>query len=383
MASLADFLNTGSLFLPKKPTQQQGILNNSFSNFYSTPQGSVLPAQTNNQPTIATQSQGNPASNNTMLLREQMQKGIIPWDDNKLNSGGNGGNNGVDDLTRQLQAQADELDRAANGTLDLTVKRLRDIEYPQAQADVENEFNRGKTDIQNQLTQQDQLTAKDMEAVNTGYRSAYDDAVRAYNALSQRSQAQFGRGSSAGQAVGEIAMQEFFRSQGQLGSALQKNIGEIQYRDAAIRTGAKNDLDKLDELRKEQMQSLASQLKSGLLQVDQQRLEVGQSKAQLKIQLLQQAINTAQAISLQNDTFKKNVQIIVTEALLNNEKTYESTLKQFNIDTTQLPYQSIVQSSNAYAPFVSMTQNNQTTKYINPLSLKTKDELDVTNPFFA
>lgn len=378
MAGLADFLNTGNLFLPKK--KEYSILDyNQTLNQPGNTWGVNQPI-----PTATPQvTQSQPQSNNTMSLREQMQKGLIPWDDNKLNSGGNGGGGGVDDLTRQLQAQADEFGNAANSALDLTAKRLQEIEYPQAQTDVENEFNRGKTSIENQLTQQDQLTAKDTGAVNDSYHSAYDDAVRAYNALSQRSGAQFGRGNSAGQAVGEIAMQEFFRSQGQLGSALQKNIGEIQYRDAAIRTGAKNDLDELEKMRTQQMQSLASQLKGSLLQVDQQRLEVGQSKAQLKIQLLQQAINTAQAISMQETTFKQNIQIAVTDALLNNEATYKDTLAKYNIDTSQLPYQSIVQNSNAYAPFVSTTQNNQTTKYINPLSLKTKDEFSVTNPFFA
>lgn len=65
-------------------------------------------------------------------------------------------------------------------------------------------------------------------ALNKNMESAYSQAVRAYNALQQQGNARFGRGNSAGQAVNDLANQEFYRQQGELQTTNQGELGNIQ-----------------------------------------------------------------------------------------------------------------------------------------------------------
>lgn len=66
------------------------------------------------------------------------------------------------------------------------------------------------------------------EDLNKQLQSAYSEAVRTYNAFQQQARAKFGRGNSAGQAIGELAQGEYFRAQGNVQETHLKNIGAIQ-----------------------------------------------------------------------------------------------------------------------------------------------------------
>ena len=159
-------------------------------------------------------------------------------------------------------------------------------------------------------TQKDQLLAgtdTSQTRYNDTLRSAYEDAVRSYNALAQQASARFGRGSSAGGAVGELAQQEFFRQQGQLQQKQAQGSQDFETERGKINMYITDQVNQLKDYKNQAMDQLKQSLKEQLTAIEGKKVEMGSNKARDKMALLQQAVSTAQTISDGETKMQKDI----------------------------------------------------------------------------
>ncbi len=136
------------------------------------------------------------------------------------------------------------------------------------------------TEIGNSNTAYQTTTDRATENKN----NALQDAIRSYLSMSQQGNARFGRGSSAGAAVGELAQQEYFRNQGKIEVSGNETLADISSKWVAslkAYSNAKLDLnDKVATMKSQNQQNLNSvlgqintQVSLGQQQKSQQRLD--------------------------------------------------------------------------------------------------------------
>ena len=142
---------------------------------------------------------------------------------------------------------------------------------------------------------------------NKVIRSAYEEAVRAFNALSQQRNARFGGGSSAGQAVGELANQEFFRQQGNITE--QQSTGNLQFAKEFGRIGTYigQKLTDLDNWKKDAVGQIKQNLSDTLVAIAQNKGQIEANKTKDKIAALQVARENVQKASDADTAFRQNL----------------------------------------------------------------------------
>lgn len=153
--------------------------------------------------------------------------------------------------------------------------------------------------------------------------SAYSEAVRYFNAIQQRAKAQFGRGNSAGQAIGELGNQEFFKNQGNIEQSyadIQKEL-EGKWHDA-LATYSSTRL-KIDEWQQTQLSSLKQNLSTQLLNIKMSKAQAESDKTAKKMEVLDRAREQVAAITAQKnaqtqalDTWKQQQQFLIQNKLV-------------------------------------------------------------------
>ena len=138
-------------------------------------------------------------------------------------------------------------------------------------------------------------------------KSAYEEAIRAYNALNQQKQARFGGGSSAGGAVGELANQEFFRQQGNIESEGVKGEREFASEFSNISNYISQKKTDLDNWRQDAIGKIQQSLQESLLQISMRKGDVEANKTRDKVAALQAAVQNAQAVQNTNMQFMQSL----------------------------------------------------------------------------
>lgn len=129
-------------------------------------------------------------------------------------------------------------------------------------------------------------------------QSAYGDAVRYYNAMQQQAKARFGRGNSAGQAVGELAQAEFFRNQGNIEQSYADIYKELEGKwQDALKTYSITKL-KIDEWAETQISSLKKELNNQLANIQMARAQTESDKTARRMEVLNRAREQTNAIAL-------------------------------------------------------------------------------------
>jgi hypothetical protein len=217
------------------------------------------------------------------------------------NSGGNsGGGSGISqsdisDAYAPLLSALDSYAGQLNQGYGRDVQGVND-QYVGGQQKTDAESAQLNTDVDtNQRQYNNQLT------------SAYQDAIRAYNALAQQGNARFGGSSSAGQAVGELANQEFFRQQGNINE--QQTEGDLSFIQQRTKIkdyilGKKNDL---DNWKNQALSQLKTNLDSALAQIQQQKGIAESNKTKDRLAILQSAQQTADQIHATDIQFRQGL----------------------------------------------------------------------------
>lgn len=158
-------------------------------------------------------------------------------------------------------------------------------------------------------------TNQEQDAFNKMLSSAYDDAVRAYNALKQQGINRFGGASSAGQAVGELAQQEFARQQGK--TAQQGLQGTQQF--ATERTKIKNyisqKMNDLDTWKNTALNDLKKNLNDSLANIAMRRGDIEANKTKDKLAALQSAVQQSQQIASTDRQFRQQLALAAVNQL--------------------------------------------------------------------
>ena len=140
-------------------------------------------------------------------------------------------------------------------------------------------------------------------------KSALQEAVKAYNALQQQRTARFGGGSSAGEAVGELARQEYFKQQGNVSQEGVRGEREFAKEFANIGQFISQKKSELDMWKEDALGTLKKNLDSQLANIQMQRGETESAKAQARMSIIQDSINRARAIQDQDTQFRQQLAI--------------------------------------------------------------------------
>lgn len=192
-----------------------------------------------------------------------------------------------DSLYAPQFAALDEATNTANANFDL------------ASQDVERQKTSQYNDVQ---TEQDKAQAyfnQGQERATRNKESAYSDAIRYFNALQQQARARFGRGNSAGEAVGELGNQEFLRNQGNIEQSyadIQKEL-EGKWQDA-VKTYSSTRL-KIDEWAATQVSQIRQNLNNQLLNIKMSKAQVESDKTARRMEVLDRARQEVNAINVQ------------------------------------------------------------------------------------
>lgn len=212
-----------------------------------------------------------------------------------------------------------QINDAYNPTMDYFNKLQGQLEGNR-QSDINDVNNRYQTYLDRLPTEKAQSEAdiqRNETGVNQQLTSAYDQAVRAYNALSQKGIARFGAGSSAGQALGELANQEFLRNQGNV-----SNQGIQSAQQFAAQRQKLNDYitQKAEDFRLQKddaLKQLDRNLQQSLNQINASRAQTEQAKAQMKLQAIQTAMTQAQQVEQADKAFKQNLALSLVQNMAN------------------------------------------------------------------
>lgn len=222
---------------------------------------------------------------------------------------GPGGGNGAVDLSNQIadayapaiQALQSWMDSANLGATEDTTS-------------LENRVKSQASDIAVQQGASEGANKTEQQKFNDSLIAALQDSIRSFNALSQQGNARFGRGNSAGQAVGELAQQEFLRNQG--GIQKEQSSGDLQFEGerTKIKQFYDTEHEKLNNFKNEAVTKIQQGLRATLDEIGNRRGEIETNKTNARLTALQNAKDNAQRVSEGYTQYKRD---LVSTALTN------------------------------------------------------------------
>lgn len=216
--------------------------------------------------------------------------------------GGGGGPNPDEAINREIE----NLYNQGNSLLDQQQGAVNS-----GYADQEASLNSSvANDTKKYQTEQDQLlgdTQTRQDKANKVVETALQQAIRAYNALQQQNKAQYGFGSSAGQAIGELAQQEFFRQQGDIQGKQADLNQQFEQERGRIKTYVTQKLDDLTQYKTQALAQLKQNLQNSLNEIAARRYDLQANKTKDKMSVLQNAVAQAQSISAQDLQFRQQI----------------------------------------------------------------------------
>ena len=251
---------------------------------------------------------------------------------------GDNGESGENDEQRRLQ-------EALDAAYDPAIRYLNDLERTtreQNTADIAGINERYGTyagRLPAEQAQGEAEIASQEQLLGESQRSAYDQAIRAYNALRQQGGAKFGAGSSTGGALGELATQEFFRNQGQIGQKGVEATQQINVQKQKLSDYIKQKGEDLRFQKEDAIAQLNKALQQGLQQIGASRTNTEQGKAQAKLQLIQSAMETQRAIEAQDRELKQQIALYAAQQFtqISGRQFTQPELEQFVLQQTGQP----------------------------------------------
>lgn len=284
-------------------------------------------------------------------------------------------NNQNNELNNQINAIYDPI----MSSLNATESYYRNTELPNALSGLD----RTKGELLSTLSTEEQkgkdVFAGQQQQLGENQRSAFDQAVRAYNSLQQQQQARFGAGSSAGQAVGEIAAQEFYRNQGNVQKTYAQALGQLQNNQSDFIRNISDKRLQINNSIEEEKNKLNADFQQKLLQINNQRNAADSQKSAMKLDLLQQTLAQSRQLEslktqalIQLDTYKAQFDYSLKQQLGALNQNYST----FNVNPYSQPTGVLgaQQPSNSY-------QNSIQYQIATPEEKRRLDELQgITTP---
>lgn len=165
----------------------------------------------------------------------------------------------------------------------------------------------GQQQISGQQQEGQQFQGGQQTALTNNLNSALADAVRYYNNLKQQSQALYGRGSSTGGAVNDLAQQAFLKNQGQLQNTAQQGFQAIQEQGTKLQNYIQDKTNQLGQWKRDAEQQIRDNFTNAINSINTQKGMIEANKTNAKLAALQQAQAEAQRISEADTSFKQQL----------------------------------------------------------------------------
>jgi hypothetical protein len=278
-------------------------------------------------------------TSNGLTLRQQMEKGLIPWDDNKLNAGGSGSGPSQPDLEAYNAVYDPSM-----GYLNTAESNLRS-DYPNALTALQNQYDTSGQLLSNQnLTAGNQLSTSSTSALNRK-EDALSAARRLYDELRRGYQQRFGGATSAGGAASEISSVEQQRQMGATQRSYGDTMANLEYQKADLQRNYATATMKLKYDLDSAKNQANSDFTSKLLQIQSSKAQVESTKAAAKLDALNQYRNQLFSISQSNAQFQQTLEL-------------QRNAAQYNIDA--MTKQAGLTSQNASSALASLFGNTST-----------------------
>jgi len=160
-----------------------------------------------------------------------------------------------------------------------------------ARSAYEEAFRRSKESLGMQKTELDQSQQK----LNS-------EAIRAYNALKQQGMTRYGGGSSTGNAIAEIASQQFIRTQGDLHTKYVAGQMEIQKAERETNYNLTAAMQDLETKRIAGMREIQNNLNTAINEIELKKAQLADDKQAARLQALQQANDRAQQLAADRES---------------------------------------------------------------------------------
>lgn len=242
---------------------------------------------------------GGGSNNGGLTLRQQMERGLIPWDDNKLNSQGPS----QDEINKQIN----DAYGSSYDYLNKVEQNLRD-QLPSTLNSLNANYDLNAKMLGDQNTNNVNQLNDQVNQANIGKETQTAQIRRLYNELGQGYNQRFGGSTSAGQAASEIANVEQQRQTGQLAQKYNDTVRQIGIQQANIQQTYQDSLLKLQQQKQDSITQANQDFQNKLLSIAQNRAELDTNKAQARLSALLDLRNKVFAIEQQNTQFQQTLE---------------------------------------------------------------------------
>lgn len=189
-------------------------------------------------------------------------------------------------------------------------------DFPNALAEAESIFNTNRSTLDNQ--KQSAFSGLDTQKnkATGSYENALADARRLYQEQQIGAQQRFGGSSSAGQAVSEIQAREQARQFGNTNRQYTDVVNQVETQRGQLENEFKTGLLQLEQQKQSAIANATRDFQNKLLQISQNRAQIGQAKAEARLGALQQLRSEVFAIEQQNKQFAQTLEMQRQQALL-------------------------------------------------------------------
>ena len=170
-----------------------------------------------------------------------------------------------------------------------------------------NQYASQLRDINTEQNNYNQDYATQEQKYNDTIKTALSQALAAYNALQQQAKSRFGGGSSAGQAVGELAQQEFFKQQGNINQKQAEGALQFQQERDKVKQYIADKTTKLDEWKTDALNQLRVELGNKLNEIASRKYDLAQNKTKDKMAILEATRQQALQIADADRQFRQNL----------------------------------------------------------------------------
>jgi len=263
------------------------------------PKPQVLGTQTVNTPSQPVVNQTNNAQ---LSLRQQMEQGKIPWDDNALAKANGSGSPGMPDI----QSQIDAIYNPSFEYLNQAESNLNS-QYPNVLKDIQGQYDvNAKT-----LEDQNVSGLQKLDTSALGATNRKDDALsaarRLYDELRRGYSQRFGGSTSAGQAASELSAVEQQRQQGQTNRSYADTMAQIEYQRSDLNKAYSTSQMQLKYQTDQARNQAQSDFQTKLLSIQQSKSQIQSAKAQSSLDALQSYRNQLYQINQQNLQFQQTL----------------------------------------------------------------------------
>jgi len=209
-----------------------------------------------------------------------------------------------DDFTREI----DNVYSGSENYLNQAEQAVR-ADLPNALNEAQSIYNTNVSSLgNNKQTAFDTLNTQTGKATSTK-ENALAEARRMFQEQQMGSTQRFGGSSSAGQAASEIQNREFARNYGQTGRQYQEVVQQIETQRAGVEREYQTGILQLEQQKQGAIAQANRDFQNKLLQISQNRAQIGQAKAEARLAALQQLRSEVFAIDQQNRQFTQTLEL--------------------------------------------------------------------------